>query len=44
MSLVVVLELDLVFDLADEDLRQEDADQLKRRRHKQRAPPVRLDC
>ncbi len=34
---VVVLELDLVFDLVDQNLRQEDADQLQKRKHKQRA-------
>ena len=35
--LVVVLELDLVFDLVDQNLRQEDADQLQKRNHKQRS-------
>lgn len=37
MVLVVVLELDLVFNLVDQNLRQEDADELQRRKHKQRA-------
>lgn len=34
---VVVLELDLIFDLVDQDLRQEDADQLRGREHMQKA-------
>lgn len=34
---VVVLELDLIFDLVDQNLRQEDANQLQDRKHKQRA-------
>lgn len=31
---VVVLELDLIFDLVDQNLRQEDANQLQERKHR----------